>query len=229
MSRRALAIGFAATRLTSMVEAQPVEKATIHREGIEWCDIWVENAHKPVSPRVLLVGDSIVRGYYGEVAARLKGKANLARFTTSAFVGDPIFLQQMDWLLESYPFEVIHFNNGLHGSGYTEEEYKAGLTAMLDHIVRRQPKAKLILVTSTPRRDPKDLSRLTESNARGEVRNRILRQEADARKLPVNDLYGLVIEHAEYHSKDGTHFAREGKQKQAEKVAEMVRAVLHIE
>ena len=228
MRRHLLAVGLAVTQLTAIAEAQQVKEAKIHRERFEWCDTWVENAHKPSSPRALLVGDSIVRGYYGGVAARLKGKVNLARFTTSAFVGDPMFLQQMDCMLKSYPFDVIHFNNGLHGSGYTEEEYKTGLTAALDRIAELQPNAKLVLVTSTPRRTPRNLKQLTDGNARVEARNRILCQAAEARKLAVNDLYGLLIEHPDYHSNDGTHFAQEGKEKQAQKVAEMITSVLGI-
>jgi len=228
MRRHLLVVGFAATQLTAIARAQQVEKAEIHRERIEWCDTWVENAHQPSSPRVLLVGDSIVRGYYRGVAARSKGKVSLARFTTSAFVGDPMFLQQMDCMLKSYPFDVIHFNNGLHGSGYAEEEYKAGLTAALDRIARLQPNAKLVLVTSTPRRAPGNLQQLTDGNARVEIRNRILRQAAEARSMPVNDLYGLVIDHPEYHSNDGTHFAPAGKEKQAQQVAEMIKSVLQI-
>ena len=228
MHRHLLVVGLAATQLTAMAAAQPAEKAKIHRERFEWCDTWVENAHKPSSLRALLVGDSIVRGYYRGVAARLKGKVNLARFTTSAFVGDPMFLQQMDCMLKSYPFDLIHFNNGLHGSGYTEEDYKAGLTAALDRIAQLQPSAKLILVTSTPRRTPRNLQQLTAGNARVEARNRILRQAAETREVPVDDLYGLVIDHPGYHSNDGTHFAQAGKEKQAQKVAEMVKSVLQI-
>jgi len=228
MRRHLLVVGFVATQLIAVTEAQQLENTKIHRERFEWCDTWVENAHKPSSPRVLLVGDSIVRGYYGGVAARLKGKVDLARFTTSACVGDPMFLQQMDCMLKSYPFDVIHFNNGLHGSGYTEEEYKAGLAEALDRIAQLQPNAKLLLVTSTPRRTPRNLQQLAAGNARVEARNRILRQAAETRGAPVNDLYGLVVEHPEYHSNDGTHFAQAGKEKQAQEVADMIKSVLRV-
>lgn len=37
------------------------------RERIEWIDIWVTDADKDGLPRVLLVGDSITRGYFGAV------------------------------------------------------------------------------------------------------------------------------------------------------------------
>ena len=61
------------------------------RERIEWADIWVTDADKDDLPRVLLIGDSITRGYFGEVEKRLAGKAYCARLTTSKCVSDPWF------------------------------------------------------------------------------------------------------------------------------------------
>ncbi|MHB8974904.1 MAG: hypothetical protein ACYC4N_31125, partial [Pirellulaceae bacterium] len=37
------------------------------RERIEWADIWVTDADKNDLPRVLLIGDSITRGYFDGV------------------------------------------------------------------------------------------------------------------------------------------------------------------
>ena len=42
-------------------------------------------------PRVLLIGDSIVRGYFGDVERALEGRANCARLTTSRCICDPVF------------------------------------------------------------------------------------------------------------------------------------------
>src|SRR6185503_2939170 len=56
------------------------------REAIEWCDIWITHANETNLPRVLLIGDSIVRDYYPEVEKRLGGKAFVARLATSRFV-----------------------------------------------------------------------------------------------------------------------------------------------
>ena len=47
------------------------------RERIEWIDIWVTDADKDDLPRVLLVGDSITRGYFGDVEKHLSAKAQL--------------------------------------------------------------------------------------------------------------------------------------------------------
>jgi len=85
------------------------------RERIEWADIWVTDANKDDLPRVLLIGDSITRGYFGEVEKHLAGKAYFARLTTSKCVADPSFADEIQLLLKHYTFAVIHFNNGLHG------------------------------------------------------------------------------------------------------------------
>ena len=45
------------------------------RERIEWADIWVTDADKNDLPRVLLIGDSITRGYFDGVEKQLAGKA----------------------------------------------------------------------------------------------------------------------------------------------------------
>ena len=46
----------------------------IAREYIEWSDIWIPGANKTDLPHVLLIGNSITRGYYGKVEAALKEK-----------------------------------------------------------------------------------------------------------------------------------------------------------
>jgi hypothetical protein len=104
------------------------------RERIEWADIWVTDANKDDLPRVLLVGDSITRGYFGEVEKHLAGKAYCARLTTSKCVSDPSFADEVQLVLKHYKFSVAHFNNGLHGWGYTEPQYRDGLVETVDAI-----------------------------------------------------------------------------------------------
>jgi hypothetical protein len=59
---------------------------------------------------VLLIGDSITRGYFGEVEKHLTGKAHCARLTTSKCVSDPSFLDEVQLFLKQYRFAVVHFN-----------------------------------------------------------------------------------------------------------------------
>jgi hypothetical protein len=95
----------------------------VAREPIEWIRLWLPNADKKDLPQVLLLGDSIAQAYFEDVSADLKGKAYVGYLTSSLSVGDPMLPQQIALVLKNYRFDVIHFNNGLHGKGYTEEEY----------------------------------------------------------------------------------------------------------
>src|SRR5579859_2852075 len=100
------------TSLTLTVPAQVDPSA---RESIEWCDIWISHANETKLPRVLLIGDSITRAYYPEVEKHLAGKAYVGRLSSSAFISDPALIQQIVMVLSQYQFDVIHFNNGMHG------------------------------------------------------------------------------------------------------------------
>jgi hypothetical protein len=66
-------------------------------------------------PQVLLLGDSITEAYYKDAAADLKGKAYVGYVASSLSVGDPMLPKQIALILSNYKFDVIHFNNGLHG------------------------------------------------------------------------------------------------------------------
>ena len=84
-------------------------------EGTEWSDIWIAKANDNNKPRILLVGDSIVTGYYYATANNLSGKANCAKYATSKFLANPDYLAELSLILKRYNFDVIHINNGLHG------------------------------------------------------------------------------------------------------------------
>lgn len=196
-------------------------------ERIEWSDIWIVNADKSDLPRVLLVGDSIVRGYYSQVERHLSGKADCARYTTSKFVGNPDFLSELGLILERYEFDVIHVNNGLHGWDYTEMEYAQGLRDLLDVFKRIEPDAALIWCQTTPARSKEDLTQFQpDRNDRVVERNRIAAEIMNKRDIPINDLYEAMKDHPEYHSRDGVHFNNEGKAVQGAKVAEIIGAYL---
>src|SRR5271170_6803351 len=103
------------TSFTSLVGAQPAGVPPAARESIEWCDIWISHANETNLPRVLLIGDSITRAYYPEVEKHLAGRAYVGRLSSSAFISDPALTQQIVMLLSLYKFDIIHFNNGMHG------------------------------------------------------------------------------------------------------------------
>lgn len=206
--------------------ADSSDEPKVVREGIEWLDVWIPEADGKGLPRVLLVGDSIARGYGRQVEASLKGKAYVARMATSKSVGDPALLAEISLILGQYRFDVIHFNNGLHGFGYTEDDYRRAFPGFLEALKRGSPGSRLIWATTTPVRLRDQLDRLDPRTYRVQARNAIAARFVEAEKIPVDDLFALMDGHPEFHDRDGIHFNEKGTTAQASQVAERIRALL---
>lgn len=189
------------------------------RERIEWLDVWVPGNDTKGLPRVLLVGDSITRSYYKEVEDRLAGKAIVARLTTSKSVGDPGLLAEVALVLSQTKFDVIHFNNGLHGWGYTEEDYARALPDLVAAIRKGAPGAKLIWASTTPVRVADKADAIDPKTNRVVARNQIATDLMAKEKITTNDLFRLATEKPEWYSRDGVHFNPKGTAALGEQVA----------
>ena len=211
------------TLILFVVMALPIlAETTIHREGTEWCDIWIAKATDKKLPRVMLVGDSITKGYFKVAEKQLQGKASCARFATSACVSDPAFFAQLDAMFSHYQYAVIHINNGLHGMGYSEEEYREGYEKALQLIRKKAPKAKLILALSTPLQSTSNVNKL---NPRVDERNRIVRELAQKYGATINDLHGISKGRPDYY-KDPYHYKPVAIDLQGKRVGETVKKAL---
>lgn len=189
------------------------------REEIEWLDVWVPGNTIHDRPRVLLVGDSITKGYYQSVEDRLRNKAIVCRLATSKSLGDPALLDEVRLVLGQAKFDVVHFNNGLHGWSYTEAEYAGALPDALAAIRKAAPDAKVIIATSTAMRVGGKLSQFEARNGRVKLRNQSLSEFAAKEKLPLNDLFAAVAERPELYSNDGVHMNANGNRALGEQVA----------
>jgi len=196
------------------------------RERIEWCDIWITNADKGDLPRVLLIGDSITRGYFGAVEKALEGKADCARLTTSRCICDPVFFDELLLVLRQYRFKVIHFNNGLHGMGYTQDQYHEGFAHLMKTLEESGQGARLIWATSTPVRKRGALTELDDATETVRERNRIAADFVAKAGLPTDDLFTLGIDHPEYYGDDGVHHNPTGTAAQAKQVAKSIEPCL---
>ncbi len=192
--------------------------APIKREQTEWCNIWIPNATSNNLPRVLLIGDSITQGYYGAVSRRLAGKAYCARITTSASVCDPAFVLQLNCVLRQYHFDVIHFNNGLHGFGYTEQQYKQGYQKFVDYLRKVSGGAVLICANTTALKcDGKKAYLNPRVNKRNEIATEISRKY----HIPIDDLHTMTVNHPENH-RDDFHYRLKAINMQAKQVAKII-------
>jgi lysophospholipase L1-like esterase len=199
----------------------------VARESIEWIRLWLPNMDKKDLPQVLLLGDSITQAYYEDVSADLKGKAYVGYLTSSLSVGDPMLPRQIALVLKNYRFDVIHFNNGLHGKGYTEEEYARFLPQFVKTLQSNAGTAKLIWTSSTPVREVKDVSEFAPFTKRVAVRNEIAADYIRKAGIPIDNLYGAVLHHPEYYlGGDGTHPNPQGRVAEARDVATSILKVL---
>jgi lysophospholipase L1-like esterase len=194
--------------LTSWMPA--VAATGLSRENIEWLDVWLPDTNSHDLPRVLLIGDSITRGYGKQVEAALKGQAYVGRMATSKSVGDPALLQQVALILQEQKFDVIHFNNGMHGDGYSERQYQEAFPKLIATIRRYAPKARLICANTTDVRVKNNLDQVDAKTKRIAQRNAIAEAAAKKQNIPIDDLFNAVKDHPEYHVPDGVHFTEQG-------------------
>lgn len=194
-------------------------------ETVEWT--WAQRpvAPKPALPNVLLLGDSIARGYYPEVTQKLAGRANCYLFATSAASGDPRLAGQLRayFHMVGVRFQVIHFNNGMHGWGYTDAQYAAGLPGLLADLRQDAPGAKLIWASTTPVQNNSRTG--GASNARIQVRNAAAAKLMRARRIPIDDQYTLMAGHSNLHNGD-VHYTAAGSAVQADQVAQSILSML---
>lgn len=206
-------------------EAQPDGSAKQRLEAVEWCDVWQPNQTKSGLPRVLLIGDSITRGYYPVVQKQLEGKALVDRLSSSAFVSDPMLLAQVAMVLDNTHYDIVHFNNGMHGWQHSEEEYRAGFPAFVETIRKHAPSARLIWASTTPLKEssPVGPGEPRASDERIAARNAIALEIVKPQGIAVDDLYAPTVGHPELHpEKDKVHFNAEGTALQGKQVAEEI-------
>ncbi|RBP42314.1 lysophospholipase L1-like esterase [Roseimicrobium gellanilyticum] len=168
----------------------------------------------PALPRVLLIGDSVSRGY--TIAARdaLKGKANVHRAPENcgpAANG----LKKLDIWLGSGKWDVIHFNFGIHDRATPPADYEK----RLEEIVLRLKKtgAKLIWASTTP--IPVDAAKKQDPASIVE-RNAIAVRVMEKHGVAVDDLFGYVTPHlATAQNPNDVHFNAKGYEMLGNQVA----------
>jgi hypothetical protein len=202
----------------------PVQAADfppVHRERIEWCRVWLTDANKTEKPRVLLIGDSIVAGHFADVEKRLKDDAYCGHLATSATSCDPAFFGQIGSVLDHYKFDVIVFNNGLHGPDYSPEEYVGGMKKFVAYLKKSQPMAKLIWRNSTPIMKEEILGGKDMPVERN-LAVRAIITEAGIRTI---DLYTPMSKHPDWFT-DGVHYNDKARDRQGEIIAGEIKAAL---
>jgi len=101
----------------------------------------------PDLPRMLLIGDSVSRGYPQSVRKALAGKTNVHRVPANCGLTS-LGLRKLDVWLGDGKWHVIHFNFGIHDRNTPSGEYSQRLEQRVERLEKTG--AKLIWATTTP-------------------------------------------------------------------------------
>ncbi len=170
----------------------------------------------PKLPRVLLIGDSISRGYTIPTRKALAGKVNVHRAPANCGPTKQ-GLEKLDLWLQGGPWDVIHFNFGIHDRKTPPAQYEERLEAIVKRL--QQTGAKLVWATTTPI-SPETPNVEAGSSVRA---NEIAAQVMQRHSIPVNDLYAHIKPTLAKHQRPkDCHFNQTGYEHLGKKVAEAI-------
>ena len=191
---------------------------------------WDFVADDPRLPRVLLIGDSVSRGYTLPVRAALAGRANVHRPPVNC--GDTARgVQSVDAWLGTGKWDVIHFNFGLHDLKIMEggkrqvetADYEKHLRAMVAEM--RKTGAKLVFATTTP----VPAGKLNPPRAFGDVAvyNQIALKVMSEQGVAIDDLNAAIApDLAKLQLPNNVHFTAAGYEALAQAVVKSLRKEL---
>jgi lysophospholipase L1-like esterase len=175
----------------------------------------------PKLPRILLIGDSVSRGYTQPTRKALAGKANVHRApancgpTASGLKNLEVWLGEGKW-------DVIHFNFGIHDRGTPAADY----VKRLEEIVTRLEKtgAKLIWASTTPIPDNPAQKQTAQSIVE---KNALAAEVMKKHGIATDDLFAAMTPRlAEFQPPLDVHFTGAGYDFLGAKVGESVLSVL---
>jgi hypothetical protein len=194
-------------------------------EDIEWSSTWIVNTNDTVLPKVLIIGDSHVERYYGLVATKLGKNFSCSKFTTSKSLGDPVFIKQLESVLMLGNFDIISFNNGLHGADYKLEEYSK-FAHVAYAMLKNNAKKSVLWVNSTAIREPENINMFNVRNQQIIERNKFVTEFAESNQIPLVDFYSATANNLEYYSEDGVHFNEAGVEMEAELITKKIKEII---
>jgi hypothetical protein len=210
-------------------EAAKETDPRLHADGKGW-RLQKAKVEDPKRPRVLMIGDSILNGYLDGVSKALDGKAYIDAWVTPTSQADKQLPRIFAEILAQGPYDVIHFNMGLHGwqkGRIPDGQYEPLTQAMVRKLRELAPKATLIWCSTTPvttQGKPGELD--AEINPIIVEHNRMAAKVMAEEHVQINDLYGLMVQHLDLARGDRFHWTDTGRELQVKQVAETVAKAL---
>lgn len=176
----------------------------------------------PKLPRVLLIGDSVSRGYTLPARVALQRKANVHRAPENC---GPTSngIKKMDVWLGEGKWDVIHFNFGIHDRKTSAKDYEDRLELIVKQL--KATGAKLIWASTTP--IPPDTKDGPEATTAIIEKNRIAADIMKKNMVHVNDLFDFITPQlSKVQNPMDVHFKGEGYDMLGRQVALKIEQVL---
>jgi hypothetical protein len=173
-------------------------------------------------PRVLLIGDSVSRGYTLAARKALAGKANVHRAPENCGPSAN-GLKKLDIWLAGEKWDVIHFNFGIHDRATPPADYRQRLEALVTRM--KATGAKVVWASTTPvPPDTKDGPKAAEAIVE---KNRIAAEVMEKNGFAIDDLFTFITPHlANVQNPKDVHFNNDGYDLLGKQVAAAIAAEL---
>lgn len=175
----------------------------------------------PKLPRVLLIGDSVSRGYTQAARKALAGKANVHRApancgpTASGLKNIEVWLGDGKW-------DVIHFNFGIHDRSTPVADYTQRLEQLIERM--RKTGAKIVWASTTPIPDDPPKKQTAASIVE---RNAAAAEVMKKHGVVIDDLFAAITPHlADMQNPNDVHFNAKGYDFLGETVGRAIAAQL---
>jgi lysophospholipase L1-like esterase len=179
-------------------------------EKYEWSDMWWDEPER-IGRRVLLVGDSITRGYRNHLKELAGDSVYIDMFAASRALDNPAYLRELRCMLSNdLHYTIVHFNNGLHGIHQDIETYAAHYEETINFFQKEAGNTVIILALTTPVTKPDVPEEYGERNEIVKERNRAVLRLAEKYKLGPDDLYAAADDSGAAKANDGVHFTDDG-------------------
>lgn len=183
---------------------------------------WDYVADAPGLPRVLLIGDSVSRGYTQPVRRFLAGKANVHRAPANCGPTAAGLAKLEVWLGDG-KWDLIHFNFGIHDRATPVADYAKRLSEIAGRL--KKTGAKVVWASTTPIPDDPAKKQAAASIIE---RNRVAAEVMGRLGIPTDDLFGAVMPGlAKLQNPNDVHFSAEGYDFLGSKVADVIAAELN--
>ncbi|MEP0367651.1 MAG: SGNH/GDSL hydrolase family protein [Cyclobacteriaceae bacterium] len=201
------------------------QKEGLHADGGTWGFKPGSDIGENDSVCVLLIGDSILKGYGSLVKDSLKSATNVDMWVTGKHLNSDGLIEELQEYVSRRKYAVIHFNIGLHGwqdGRIPEGQYVPLLERYVHALKKYAPQAKLIWASTTPVTEQGVAELNKEINPTIIERNALAAEVMKRNDIVVNDLYSIVVGRLDLARLDRFHWNADAYQMMSSQISNAI-------